>query len=164
MSIVIFLLVLSSLFLPASAQIEKIREAYVDCDSSKAQAKIFYDLVQGNNQSSRNQAYLAAAKMVKAKFGLNPFKKISLFIEGRDELEKLILENSSDIEMRYIRLAIQHTAPIFLSYRDNIDEDKALLIQHLKNSRFDRDFNNHVLKFLTRENLISEKETKEINA
>jgi hypothetical protein len=102
--------------------------------------------------------------MVKAKFGMNPINKMLLFIEGRNELEKLIEKEPNNIELRYIRLAVQKIAPKFLSYRDNINEDRVLLLSHLKEQNQHGDFESNVLRFLKRENLINTKELEQINA
>jgi 15-cis-phytoene synthase len=161
-------LILLSLFTaPAFAYstASDIRKAYIDCDLSKEQAENFLDLVQESDTSTTtNQAYLAAAKMVKAKFGMNPINKMLLFIEGRNELEKLIEKEPNNIELRYIRLAVQKIAPKFLSYRDNINEDRVLLLSHLKEQNQHGDFESNVLRFLKRENLINTKELEQINA
>lgn len=133
----------------------QVRAAYEDCDTNKDEAKKFYQITEASDLSSTtNQAYLAAAKMVKAKFGLNPISKMKLFLSGRKDLEELVTKEPDNIEIRYVRIAVQATAPIFLSYRDNIQEDKNLLVNHLRSSQQYGDFEHNALKFLRREGLI----------
>lgn len=154
----ILIAIISSLSCPVMASPKDVRKAYIDCDTNKTQAIGFYDLVKNEPKSNSNEAYLAAAKMVKAKFGINPFRKLSLFKEGRNELEQLISNNPDNVEMRYIRLSIQHSAPIFLSYRDNLKEDQGILVENLSLAKLDPDLQNNIISFLTREDLINNKE------
>lgn len=144
--------------------LEDIRKSYIDCDVSKESSNSFFELVEKSNlDKSINKAYLAAAKMVKAKFGINPISKLLLFKEGRDELEKLIKSEPNNIEMKYIRLAIQHTAPKFLSYRDNLEQDRLALIKHLNKQSTRGDLESNIIKFLKREKLLNKEEQIKLN-
>lgn len=155
----VLILMLSSLVLSSvSAQsLPIIRKAYIDCDSNKKLAYGFYDLIEQSDLNNEiNKAYLAAAKMVKAKFAFNPITKLKLFLSARDELESLIEAKPDNIEMRYIRLSIQHSAPKFLSYRDNLKEDGQILNHYLVETSSEDDLKTNIERFLTREQLIEE--------
>ena len=164
-TVLILLLILSNSYSTVKAkELQDIRKSYIDCDISKESSKAFFELAEKSDlKNNVNKAYLAAAKMVKAKFGINPISKLLLFKAGRDELEKLIKSEPNNIEMKYIRLAIQHTAPKFLSYRDNLEQDKLALIKYLSKQGTRGDLENNIIKFLKREKLINKEEQAKLN-
>ena len=77
--------------------------------------------------------YIACAKMIMAKHVLNPLKKLSFFMTGKQTLDNILYSNINNIELRYLRLTIQTNIPSFLKYRGDIDNDKQYLIQSLPN-------------------------------
>lgn len=76
-----------------------------------------------------SKGYLGAVKMVMAKHTCNPFSKMSYFKKGKLLLEQAILKDSSNAELRYLRLSIQLHVPKFLGYHSQIEMDKKFL-QH----------------------------------
>lgn len=80
---------------------------------------------------SLNNAYKAAAQMALAKYKLNPFSKLSEFNEAKKKLNDCVNKDSLNIEIRYIRLAIQEHAPVILNYNNNINQDKKYIIQNI---------------------------------
>jgi hypothetical protein len=75
-----------------------------------------------------HQAYQAAAKLISAKFLINPISKIARVTEGIREFEKIISLNPNNAEMRYMRYNIQLNMPAIVSYRDHLEED----LKHFK--------------------------------
>ena len=100
-------------------------------------------------------AYMAAQVMLSSKFKKNPFSKIQNFKKGRKKLEKLFLEYSNSLELRYIRLAVQLNTPALLSYRDNIKEDRDFILNEIKTSKvLASEVKLYLLDFLRRYELI----------
>ena len=75
--------------------------------------------------------YKGSATMMKARYGLNPFTKLSNFINGKKMLEKAISMDTNNAELRYLRFTIQTNAPSFLGYRSNLNTDKKFLVASL---------------------------------
>tara|TARA_B110000444_G_scaffold91010_1_gene85967 strand:- start:667 stop:1125 length:459 start_codon:yes stop_codon:yes gene_type:complete len=69
-------------------------------------------------------AYYSAGLIVKAKHLINPFKKLSLFTQGKEKLDSLIILNPNLTELRILRFTLQNSIPTFLGYNDFIDSDK----------------------------------------
>jgi len=83
------------------------------------------------------QGYLAAAEMASAKYKFSPLSKLELFNSGKKKLENAIAADSNNLEIRYLRLTIQHNAPSFLGYNKNITSDKLFLTTHLHRLKTD---------------------------
>ena len=75
--------------------------------------------------------YKGSATMMKAKYVINPFSKLSNFLNGKKLLEKGISEDPGNAELRYLRFTIQNNTPSFLGYKANIKQDKNFLIASL---------------------------------
>ena len=78
-----------------------------------------------------NNAYKAAAQMALAKYKFNPISKLSEFNQAKITLNDCVKKDSLNLEIRYIRLAIQEHVPAILNYYKNIDPDKKFIIQNL---------------------------------
>src|SRR5581483_7165199 len=69
--------------------------------------------------------YKGGATMMMAQYVANPFAKLSYFKKGRRMLEEAIANSKNDIELRFLRLAVQTRSPSFLGYKSNIESDKS---------------------------------------
>ncbi len=78
-----------------------------------------------------DRAYIAASKMIEADLAILPTTQLSLFGQGKSELENCLNQDPWNTEIRFIRLTIQCQAPWFLDYHDNINEDTQVIIDHL---------------------------------
>jgi hypothetical protein len=83
--------------------------------------------LEKNKENVKAMGYLGAFTMIKANHQLNPIKKIGSFNEGKKILEKAIAQAPNDVELRYVRYAIQISIPKFLAYNANLIEDKKIL-------------------------------------
>ena len=77
--------------------------------------------------------YKGAAHMMMAKHVGNPFTKMSHFNKGKDIFSSAIAADKNNLELRFLRFAVQAEAPAFLGYRDNLEEDKLLLLNGVGN-------------------------------
>ena len=57
-------------------------------------------------------------------------EKLKYFNRGSEKIDSAVDEDSSNIEIRFIRLVIQMNTPAFLNYDENIEEDKAFLLNN----------------------------------
>ena len=83
------------------------------------------------NDDPTSQGYFALATMLQAKLHGNPFTKLSFFNKGKKILEETIQENPSNIELRFLRFAVQTEVPGILLYFNEIDADRAMLDEYL---------------------------------
>lgn len=81
-------------------------------------------LLEKEKKSSINTAYRGALYMKKAGFVKGANGKVKTFKKGAELLEGEIADNPSNVEYRFLRLAIQEHAPKILKYNKNLERDK----------------------------------------
>lgn len=91
--------------------------------------------------------YQAGLTIVMAKHQFNPFSQLSYFNKGKEMLEKTIGQNPNNVEVIFIRFAIQCKAPSFLGYNANIQADKAFLTKEIKAMK-DQDLKRRIVQFM----------------
>ena len=75
-------------------------------------------------------AYLGGLQAIWANHVVNPIAKLNTFREGRKNIEKAVLKEPNNVEVRFIRFSIKKNAPFFLGYYSNIKSDKDFLKMH----------------------------------
>ncbi|MCA5005752.1 hypothetical protein [Sphingobacterium bovistauri] len=96
--------------------------------------KLCYDMItdlEAHGKDKKLLGFLGAYTMIKANHQLNPINKLSSFNKGKKILENAIKASPTDVELRYVRYAIQSSIPSFLGYNHNLSEDKELLQKQL---------------------------------
>lgn len=117
-----------------SSTIENIRKLFESAASNETSCdQLITILGQVNDQNSTNlfQGYKGVAFMIQAKYNLNPYTKYNKFVKGKRILERAISKDGENIELRYLRFAIQNNAPEILGYNNNMEDDKKVLISEL---------------------------------
>lgn len=109
------------------------------------------------NNNPLYAGYKAAATMLMAKYAFNPFSKLSYFKKGKNLLEKAINKDQKNMELRFIRYAIQLKTPGFLNYKAEINNDKTFLIENFKGIN-DTQLKNNILQFLKNETTLNNKD------
>lgn len=107
-------------------------------------------------------AYKACASMMMAGYVLNPVLKLSYFNEGKELLEKCINSASLNIELHYLRFAMQSEAPSFLGYTGYISKDKKFILEKV-NSVKDKQLREMIVSYLVKSPLLTEKEKNKFN-
>lgn len=88
----------------------------------------FYNLMlEHKDDDSTASGYYALASMMLAKKYKNPFTKLSYFNKGKTLLEDAIENDKGNIELRFLRFAVQNEVPPILLYFNNMEEDKEML-------------------------------------
>ncbi len=97
------------------------------------------------------QGCQGALQMKKAELVKRPAEKLNLFKEGKRLLEREIRKDSTNVNLRILRLIIQENSPAFLKYKSNLSEDavivqnsfnklsnqlRHLMIEYSKNSKY----------------------------
>lgn len=97
------------------------------------------------------EAYRGVAIASGAPAERNPISKYRRFSEGRNLIEKSVKVLPGNAEIRMIRLSVQVSTPAFVAYASNIEEDKKIVINHLRKHIDNIDetqFHSNVLIFL----------------
>ncbi len=152
---VVLLLVLCS-FTTANLSITEVRTVYEKAIYSQ---QIAVDLIDKLNASNNNTflGYKGAVTMIMAKHVFSPYKKLNYFKNGKEILEKALLKEPLNIELRFLRFSIQSNSPKFLDYHSNLFSDKAFLLKEVKIIN-DTDLKQRITKFLLNSSEVSKTE------
>lgn len=129
--LIFFFLIILSAQCFASTPIREVRLLYQTAINEEKSCKAL--LVFLSPYTEQNSplllGYKASATMLMAKYAINPFNKLSYFNEGKKMLERAIQMDENNVELRFLRFAVQNNAPSFLGYRNQITGDKAFLLK-----------------------------------
>ena len=134
-----------------------IRLEFQSCVDHLQTDILFNKIASSKNPEPILIGYQGALIASKARFTINPFKKLSFCKSGLDEISMAIKNAPHDIELRYLRLLIQTNIPAFLGMSTNLVEDKIVILAFI-NIEKDSHLKNLVTNFLMSSGLCTEKE------
>lgn len=163
-----FVLVVLLMFTTGKMNVEEIeivalRKLYYEAAESKSAAiKLTSTLSKVNDQSKALLiCYKGAAQMMEAKYAFSPITKFSKFSKGKLAIEKAIIKDPKEIEIRFIRFSIQTNLPFFLGYNESIKIDKEMLISSI-NKIEDENLKRNVVNYLLTSKYCTSDEIKKI--
>ena len=135
----------------SSIDLDAIRNAYKEASHNKNKVTEFNDLLLSvtKDDDAVLVAYKGAAIALKARYSKVIKDKKAFFIEGVTYLESAIEKSPDLIEPRFVRIGIQENTPKFLKYKDNIEEDKLLIISQfssIKSSTLKKHIRDYILQ------------------
>jgi hypothetical protein len=159
------LVILMQVFI-SNQDLINIRNKYAVADKNKSNYLQFIQTINTSKEVNTpvKNAYLAASTMISSVFEINPISKLRNFNNGKDFLEKTIASANAELEVHYVRYTIQVKSPFILGYRDNLNEDKILLIANLNEDlkQKDPDLYSRVYQFLIQSEHISASEKQQL--
>ena len=95
----------------------------------------FYELMTDHRtESPTAEGYFALSTMMLAKIYQNPFTKLSYFNRGKNILEATIKSSPGNVELRFLRYAVQAKVPSILLYFNDMEDDKEILDGYISNN------------------------------
>ncbi|MCY2688103.1 hypothetical protein [Salinimicrobium sp. TH3] len=145
--IIVLLFVMTGMVVQKS-NISEARKLYSKAAENEKAARSLLELSENKDiKDPVVLGYKGAGHMMMAKHVGNPFKKLSHFNKGKGIFSSAIAADKQNLELRFLRFAVQAEAPAFLGYRDNLEEDKALLIAGVDTLQ-DKELQNMILDYL----------------
>ena len=144
------ILIFSLNFAFSSNSLKEIRDLYYKVNLEEGQLEYFENHLNKKTKISSPElkGYKAVLWFLKAKDYYNPYKKYEAFNEGKKELELIIKMHPNNIELHFLRLAIQDHLPGFLGYKSNITEDKKFIKEKVKEIKDDPDLVQRINAYL----------------
>ncbi len=145
------LIFLSAFTSQATLSLKQLRETYFRAATSKDESARLSRLLDtaGEKSDPVILCYKGAAEMLKARYAVNPFAKMSLFNKGKDLIERSISRDTSCVESRFVRFTIQRNLPGFLGYNRNIARDSCMIANRIQNLE-DIDLRNRIDHYFKR--------------
>lgn len=143
--------------------IREIRMLYVKSSSDEDACEQLITMLESFNETNNCvlAGYKACATMMLANYKINPLVKYSNFKAGKKLLEQCIDANPANIELRFLRLAVQCNIPGFLNYNKSIESDKNFLIDSI-NTLNDFQLKELIVTFLSNSELLSQTEKQNL--
>lgn len=118
----------------------KLRELYQKAALNKQDARLLNEWAATIDTGSLPVlvCYKGANYMIQAKYTINPINKYNKFTQGRDLMEAAIKKDTADLEMRFIRYAVQNNLPAFLGYDGHKENDRHFLLRNIREQKDDQ--------------------------
>lgn len=123
----------SSSAFTGTPSLKSVRVLYQQAPTEEKSCRMLLQLLSSYDENTNPllHGYKASATMMLAKYTFNPILKLSYFKKGKQMLENAIHTDTGNIELRFLRFAIQTNIPFFLGYHGFIESDKKLLLKSL---------------------------------
>lgn len=108
-------------------EMERIRASYAKAPSDRTVCKAMIEELGRSNANTLHIAYLGAFRAIWAKHAINPITKLVTFNKGREHIEKAVLNDPENVEIRFVRFSIQKNCPSFLGYNTDIQKDRQFI-------------------------------------
>ncbi len=157
---------LLSIFLSVSfffgLTLPELRTDFENASKSSNNVSILYnklDDYSGDNQTII--AYKGASKILKARYIKDKETKKQYFTDGATLINNSIKKDSKDVENRLIRLIVQENIPKFIKYNQNIQEDKAFIVENYSSAP--KEVKTLVKSYAKKYNTFTEQQLKKLN-
>ncbi len=103
------------------------------------------------NTSFLIYAYRGVCEAHIAKVISNPFEKFYYMLKANRNLSKAVNMNKNNVEVRFLRYAVQIQTPKLLGFQKNIEEDRQIIMSDFTTydwSRIDKNIINYICYFI----------------
>ena len=158
-----FLISIFLLLAPASTNlVETIRIQYPNASASAQNSTQLAESLASISKSDEPTlvAYKGASLAIESKFISNFSTKTTKLKTGVDLIEYAVLNDSSNIEIRFIRLSIQENLPAIVNYNRNKKEDKIFIVNNLNSQQLP--LREYLKNFIKNSKSLSAKEVQQL--
>ncbi|MBL4708282.1 MAG: hypothetical protein JKY48_07580 [Flavobacteriales bacterium] len=115
--------------------------------------KVYKIFKKVENPSGKTLAYKGAIEAIMTKITWNIFKKMYFLRESEKSFKQAVQKNPNDVEVRFMRMAVQFEIPAYLGFSEEIDTDKDFIVKHIHEfnvKNFPSDILDQILQFMYR--------------
>ncbi|MEL6557681.1 MAG: hypothetical protein AAFQ94_05815 [Bacteroidota bacterium] len=165
---ILLVLIFISQFSKGSEGVDGLRKCFHESVLDESKIEDFHSKVMNISMpTSIEVAYQAASYALMAKITWNPIDKITFINRYGKLIDQAISKDPDNIEIRFLRLSIDHQTPVIIGRKDNVCSDKSLilaLLEPIHKFEIDASFNRFILYFLKHEKIYSDKELALVEA
>lgn len=150
--------ILLSIFISVSSLIandsilEKLRPEYMKALHDFEFAPAVYEKFEAvENPSARLLGYKGALEAIMTRTTWNVFKKIGYLNKSQISFNKAVEIDPNNVEVRFMRLSVEHEIPGYLGYSSHMKEDKEFVVKHITQfnpSKMDQQILKEILAFV----------------
>ena len=142
--------------------LDEVRSEFHSAVLNPDNTENFHDfMLKIENPSTTVQAYQAVSEALLAQSAWNPFKKLSQVMKYDKLMSTIIKEDPKNVEIRFLRLAIEYNLPSFLMMSSHLEEDVDQIVNNLSSvskMQVNPMFGKYIFYFLKETNLCSQEE------
>ncbi len=142
--------------------LESIRKAFHQAVMDEEQSRSFHQLFSSEvDYPPSLTAYQAVSEAMLARVLWNPFSKLSQIHKYQKKMEMAISSDPDNIEIRFLRIAIEYNLPAFLGMSEHVEEDLSLIVSNMASVsqlNVDPDYGRYIFYFIESTQLCSEDE------
>lgn len=113
-------------------KLEDLRKEYIEALHDCSQVERVYDLfLEVENPSAKMLAYRGALEAIMTKTTWNLFKKINYLNDSESSFKEAVDKAPSDVEIRFMRMAVQYEIPEYLGYSEDMEEDRNFIVKNI---------------------------------
>ncbi|MBK0402188.1 hypothetical protein I5M27_04285 [Adhaeribacter sp. BT258] len=122
-----------SVFAAQEINIPALRQLFYEARDSEKKADLLFEKI-GNYGGKEGIliAYKAGAYALKAKYGANPLNKLKNVKKAQQYFSEAVQRDPQNLEIRFMRYAVEVQTPDFIGYSEHVNEDKNLLLNGLR--------------------------------
>ncbi|NJW52829.1 hypothetical protein [Salinimicrobium oceani] len=145
-----------------NTSVSELRSLYKRAAEEETAARKLLELTDGATSAQPvTLGYFGVSHMMMAKHVGNPFKKFSYFNKGKEVFTEAIAAAPNNLELRFLRFAVQAETPGFLNYKQNLEEDKKVLLAKTRNLK-DTELEQMILAYLVTSSALSDSEKENL--
>ena len=110
-------------------------------------------------------AYRAATQAILAKPGWNVFKKLGYLRRSRQSFLKAIEMDMKDVEIRFLRLSVEHHIPRYLGFSRHIAHDKQVIMENIerfKQKELPQEISDYIIRFSVESGIYTTEEIEQL--
>ena len=166
MKFLLLLLICLTPFIGESQTLPEVRKSFHEAVLDPKKSEAFHDFLKDTPLTSPTlKAYKAASEAMLARVVWNPFSKLSQVMKYSDLMKVAIEEDERNVEIRFLRLAIEYNLPKFLGMSKHMDEDVKTIVSNMTSvpsMNLDASFCRYIVYFLRDAELSTEEEIQEM--
>ena len=93
--------------------------------------KVYEAFLKVEEPTAKILAYQGALEAIMTKTTWNIFKKMSYLNKSEESFKLAVKKAPNDIEIRFMRLAVQYEIPEYLGYSKDMESDKAFVVKNI---------------------------------
>lgn len=160
------ILFFSCIFYAKCQTLEEVRLSFHQAVLDPDKSRDFHDYItRFKSENATIKAYQAVSEAMLAQVLWNPFTKLSQVRKYDKQIAMVVGKDPDNIEIRFLRFAIEYNLPRFLGMSDHLEEDKLKILANMKDVSeysIDDSFWHYILYFMKDTSLCDETQIAQI--
>ncbi len=162
MKSIILILAISLSTLASGQSLQEVRSSFHQAVMDPEMSRNFHSLVASSKDNSATiLAYQAVSEALIAQLAWNPFSRLSQVMKYDKLMDQAVMEDPENIEIRFLRMAVEVNLPSFLGMSTHIQADRDMIVSNLSkvsSMKLEKKFGRYIFYFLNETGLCTNDE------